>query len=364
MSVKRYINSLQGFRFFLFLLIFFFHLSAFGLQKNIIYKFIFSGSGIVAVSGFFVLSGFLSGYKKEQKAFLPFIKKRITQLYPVHFVFFIFVILLEFMIGEFKFQLPKMLMNLSLCQSWNSKTSIWLSYNGVAWFLSTLLFVELISLPLKNRCQSAKYTVYKILGCIVAAVAVTGLAIRFIDNTRWFLYAFPPVRIIDYMGGFWLGVYVSDRDEVSNKKSNRLISSIEEILCIGAILLLCILYPYLPDAYYRMALPFPIMLITVYVLSKQKGIVSAIFSSRAATYLGAGGLYYMMSHQVIMRYVGFTIKHAFPQLTVSPYIKTLLALIITLLSRSIYDFLNSKIKKLYKRIRKKKKYHHLKSKQC
>ena len=151
------INSLQGLRAILFVLIFSFHTSMIrNISESSIYlNFIKGGGGTEAVAFFFVLSGFVEALHQRKE--VPSIKKirrlciaKVKKFYGVH-VFFLLAVIPTMIVSVVKAPLQavgRMIINLLLLQSWFPDEQIWLSYNSVTWFISTLAFLFLFIIPM------------------------------------------------------------------------------------------------------------------------------------------------------------------------------------------------------------------------
>lgn len=137
------ILPLQGLRGILFLVIFFFHSENF-LKGYAVYDRFLIG-GCISVSVFFVLSGFVNGLSSKcilsWHEYMQFLKKALGKFYLTHIVFLILSLPVSyyFLIYTLKGKLA-LLLDILLLQSWFSDKDVWLSYNGVTWFLSTLMF--------------------------------------------------------------------------------------------------------------------------------------------------------------------------------------------------------------------------------
>lgn len=97
---------------------------------------------------FFVVSGFLTYLSMEKKQVpctfgeaFAILKKKLISIWPLHFLSFVIILFSYRAVDVFTWQTGlKALINLSLLQSWISIDSIFFSFNGVSWFLSSLLF--------------------------------------------------------------------------------------------------------------------------------------------------------------------------------------------------------------------------------
>lgn len=108
--------------------------------------------GPFGVSLFFVLSGFVLMNSQEKdvedggnKGFRNacfFMYKKISRLYPLHFVMLLVAIPL---VGEISLRVYlSMVVNAILLQTWIPFSDFYFSFNSVSWFLSVCVFLYLI----------------------------------------------------------------------------------------------------------------------------------------------------------------------------------------------------------------------------
>ena len=162
MKTKR-LDQLQFLRFIAFGFIFLFH--AFGTNLE---PYLYTTNAAYAmVSFFFILSGFGSGYSSADRREKPTVKavcyhlwKKIKKIYPLLFVTTIYFVLQSDLpqainIGNLEL-LKENGWNLMKCllmiQSWGNP---FLFYNGVTWFISTILFLYLFDLPVRYYLDKA-----------------------------------------------------------------------------------------------------------------------------------------------------------------------------------------------------------------
>jgi len=350
--VNQKINSLQGLRMVLFLMIFMFHLSAFeDIANTAIYQKLFAGGGTEAVAIFFVLSGFVEAIHDHASITgnaWKGVYKRYRKLKPLHIFFLVLsipthiVILMKAPINSFL----SLIANILLIQSWFPDEAIWLGYNGVSWFLSTLLFLSLFSGVLHKisnyieRCSSRQklYSAVLVLLCTVVFLIATR-----IDSTvdiKYWLYAFPPIRVIDYASGFVLGRLYKRHRFTPNKN----LGTFLEVCGVIVLVIYLIVFRFVPVAIRRAALYLPGALYIIYIFSLSSGYISKLLSSGVMVYLGNGTLYYMMSHQVILLYCMYGAKL---QTRITGHSNSILwiitSFIIMIASRPLYEKIQRKI---------------------
>lgn len=182
------------------------------------------------VATFFVLSGFLLSYRYQDtvirggcKGSLRFAVKHIKKIYPLHIVTMMTVLILNVVelivmhrfsvveIGKLGF---KIVLNVLLMQSWFPSVSVNVSLNGVAWFLSSILFCyfmfPMLHKLFRNRGQ-------KSLGAIAMTILLLQFGITAVlvwlniteDILRWATYDAPFFRLGDFAIGAIAGTIVA-----------------------------------------------------------------------------------------------------------------------------------------------------------
>lgn len=182
-----------------------------------------SNCAAAAVSFFFMLSGVVTAYStcgkdlqfgwKEEGYYLW---RKLKKVYPLYF----FTTMYTFLYADTASlsaladlsSFPKQLVrNLLLIQSWFSEGAF--GYNGVGWFLSSLMFLSIFNLPvmfLLNKINRHPKGRGVLLGSLVGLLFLTSAYCYFtksLDMDYW-QYIFPPARMGEYLSGMILGVLV------------------------------------------------------------------------------------------------------------------------------------------------------------
>lgn len=91
----------------------------------------------------------------------------------------------------------------------------------------------------------------------------------------------------------------------------------------------------------------------IYVFALQQGLLSKLLRLPIMVAIGNGSLYYMMSHQVLIRYCSLA-QRVFNRfgITSGDLVWIIVALILTFVSKPIYDKVIMKIKQFLRRISK------------
>lgn len=290
-----------------------FHLSAFeDIANTAIYQKLFAGGGTEAVAIFFVLSGFVEAIHDHASITgnaWKGVYKRYRKLKPLHIFFLVLsipthiVILMKAPINSFL----SLIANILLIQSWFPDEAIWLGYNGVSWFLSTLLFLSLFSGVLHKisnyieRCSSRQklYSAVLVLLCTVVFLIATR-----IDSTvdiKYWLYAFPPIRVIDYASGFVLGRLYKRHRFTPNKN----LGTFLEVCGVIVLVIYLIVFRFVPVAIRRAALYLPGALYIIYIFSLSSGYIfkTAIFWCNGLSWKWYAVLYDVTPSYFVVLYV-------------------------------------------------------------
>jgi peptidoglycan/LPS O-acetylase OafA/YrhL len=221
--------SLTGLRFFAAALVFLFHssriippLTPFHGATAHWYMTVCTEGGWVGVSFFFILSGFvLTWVAKPTDRARRFWRRRLTKLYPNHIVTFVVTtVLLSVSIPWWRW-LP----NLLLVQSWFPDThlDIVFSVDQPSWSLSCeIVFYLCFPLLYRQLLRIAPERLWTWAGAMVAAIVAAATFAQFaLPSTPagmvpgqpvfpasqwqvWFVYAFPPVRMLEFVLGMLL----------------------------------------------------------------------------------------------------------------------------------------------------------------
>lgn len=288
-------EQLQFLRFLAFCLVFIWHADK--------WKFGFSTGGIgaaCAVSFFFMLSGLVTAWSHfdDEIAVTPgaiggYMWRKLKRLYPLYIFSMLFAMAYSGIPGyvalkrwdALKEPLTLLLRNALMIQSWFPEE--YFSFNGTGWYVSTIMFLYLLTLPMLKLLLKLRQTKRPVLGYCACAILL-GLAATLhgylMRNTatEFTLYVFPLARMWEYAAGMCLGCLA--RLLKPRVKGGRALFTLMEI----ATLALWIYGPYhdspawvMPTV--RWLLPNAILLLT-YALGE--GLVSRLFRARPLAGLG------------------------------------------------------------------------------
>ena len=181
-----------------------------------------------ALQLFFMISGFccmLSAFNNPQKT-LPYFWRHVKKIYPMHFIAYLAMLFL-ILCGYYELTASQVvkqsILTLAFLQAWIPSEEYIYSINGVAWFLSALMFCYLLT-PLLSRVLR-KCASYALWGAI--ALPIMQLAYVEIFN-YWgfeggmcFTNVAPPFRFLEYATGACLAVvYLRRREQRTLSRSS------------------------------------------------------------------------------------------------------------------------------------------------
>lgn len=220
MAKRQLFPALQGLRFFAILVVVISHASGNGFTKHVF----LSNLASVSVQFFFVVSGFLcachhlDGMFANMELFTDklyhgwkFLLRRVRRFYPLHIATFLSMAALYVILPDVHWDATmacNVVLQLLVLQSWFPSAAI--SFNSVAWFLSSLCAIYFF-LPFFVHWTARRST-----SCIMAAFAglmffrMVGDAFYMWEWTTYgvdamvaWMYECPLYRVTDFLIGFW-----------------------------------------------------------------------------------------------------------------------------------------------------------------
>jgi peptidoglycan/LPS O-acetylase OafA/YrhL len=174
----------------------------------------FFSQGGTGVSFFFVLSGFVLTWSHQQddtpKAFY---QRRFARIVPLHVITWIGAGIVLMVLAQTPSPGPAGF-SLALLNPWVPSSSYYVTMNVPSWSLGCeaffyalfpILYVRLSSLNSHQRRQ----VLGALIGAIVVIAALTYPA-KFGTDSAWFVYYFPPVRLLEFAAGMLLALEVAD----------------------------------------------------------------------------------------------------------------------------------------------------------
>ncbi len=196
------LDSLTGVRFFAAFLVFGFHSIHYVSGMEVF------GAGMVGVSLFYILSGFVMAWtaRAEDRAVL-FYRRRFARIYPAFIVAWLISLALLLSSGSlmgWDFIPP------TLLQAWIPVEAAYFAGSAVFWSLSCEAFFYLL-FPLIHRLMSSLRTPGLVgvgvgAGAVSLTVAIAALGVQESPLARWALIIFPPLRLMEFIIGVSLGM--------------------------------------------------------------------------------------------------------------------------------------------------------------
>ena len=304
-------NQIQFLRFLAFLHVFGLHVESWCFIDYPLWN-----GGLSAVTFFFMLSGMLTGYSAYGRDIQVNLRvigkdmwKRIRRMYPLYFLTTVFLTYRVNMLGElvyggdrFRDDFIQLVKNLLLLQSWFPDG--FFSFNGVGWYLSTLLFLNLFNLPMvfllnkigqKKRCNEVFFiTIVLLLSLTVAYSLMT-----YNDLVHFLQYIFPPARLGQYFVAMIIGYMIRTAQEKNTLPNGS--TAFFSILEAGA-LLFWVVTLFLETERWSSRLVFwvlpNIILIGVFMIGR--GCVSTLFKAKPLVLLGDISFECYLIHPVII----------------------------------------------------------------
>ena len=311
---RQKIDSLQALRAWAFLGIFFSHANFFIKWPTL------------GVSVFFVLSGFLMTYRYEKAELSVFPKdcfffswKKIKKLYPLHIITMVCAIVLSVVrIMHNGLRLRSIVrlcgtifLNVTLLQTWIPYSSVNVSLNGVAWYLSVTLFLYFMFpriIKVVEQNSIIKLCVICGIILIVEILACVPFIITLGNNSPiyiWFMYCFPVFRLGDFFTGCVLKRLFFERN-IESMETRK--ATIYEVL---ATMITVFVFLWLKQKHSSVillalhnwtTLYIPIAAIWVVLFAANKGLLTRILTNKVTLFVGNISAYAFLIHYVITQY--------------------------------------------------------------
>ena len=303
-------DQMQFLRFGMFLMVFFLHMS-----MPEIYP-VWNG-GVSAVSFFFMLSGALLGFYAVGKRCELSVKNIVSDalrkagkqydLYLITMLFAIFwselpVMVVNFRFGEMKQPLLQLGRNLLMIQSWFSEG--YFSYNGVGWYLSTLMFLCLLNLPLTALLRKIDSRPGRVKICVAAMALCIGLTALYsyvtdVEDIHFWQYIFLPARMGQYICSTLLGYCIRlAKNKISEDRKTYWFFTAAEI---GALLFwFASLYTSTMSWHVRLVDGFAPNILLIGVFLMGQGGISRLFRWKPLVKLGNLSADCYLLHQIVI----------------------------------------------------------------
>lgn len=342
------LDALTGLRFIAALLVFIHHIgNKFGMPHC-------RGClGALAVSFFFVLSGFILTHvyhgRLESGGVKRFYFTRWARIWPLHFASLLLILFVagRWNLSSISEQPLKLLMNGAMLQSWVPLRDYIFSFNGVSWSISTEFFFYL-AFPLFLIGGQRRFW-FKYVGLLLTLVVglywMQALSSGFswasdLDFVR-IVQANPMLRLPEFCTGMAVGyLYLNRREHV--RKSNWFVDTVVESLSLGSLVAYGVAFAvFHPDAivtraawggaipgyWVRFSGGAVVFAAAIYVFATRGGMWSKLLRSRCMVFLGEISFAFYMTHMIVIYMVN---RYEWIASPVSGWVLVLCCLTITL----------------------------------
>lgn len=271
-------------------------------------------AGPWAVTVFFVLSGFVMYYSSGRKERYPntlsadvkFAVHHVSKLYPLHIIIMLVVIIRESIKrGWFSQAWLRIAADALLLTSWFPPQLGLTSHSGVAWYLSTALFLYAcfgMIYRLLGRATPQK-ACGLMIGTYAAQVLFLCLLLCFTELTEkticWASYEFPLFRLGDFFIGCCLGKVFIEKEECARPC---IPATVKETLCVVLIIGTMLIYVLKKgvlsiEPVRRSVLLLPSAAVTVYLFAEHKGKLTKLLTRPPLIWLASISGYGFLIHQ-------------------------------------------------------------------
>jgi len=319
-NMKKRIEGLQTLRGIAFLLIFVSHCSFITSRTTYF--------GAFGVSLFIVLSGFLDMVRFDEKPSentSTRVKGKLKKVYPLHIVTMVGALpfaVHDIILGSESVSglIAKIVANLLLLQGYIPVKTMYFSLNAVAWYLTLVLTVTVISPRLaclikriKNvTCTNANnYARWGGIACAIIIILQTIWSAVCKNSTafHWMIYINPLLRILDYILGMISGyVYVARQENSEDTHEHRRIPKpiavCTFIIATLAMLIISCLKEESPWMLVVVWAPLSTAAVYIFALSEDfpKSFRRLLFENKALEWIGNISFELFLIHQLVIRY--------------------------------------------------------------
>lgn len=281
---------------------------------------------------FFVVSGFLVAYNFYKKEFvfnisemLSYTKRKFLDLYPLHILTFIISLIF---FAKFRFETA--IFNILLLQSWSCNDLIYFGYNGISWFISSLLFCYFMSPLLMNfvEVKNVRKTMFFLLGMILFRVLIE--LPLFHINCNIIYHINPIVRCLEFfIGMLVLPIYLHLKNTIQIRKNTKLIFSVIEILYVFILFNVWKYTNFIRGAY------IPLISILILIFSMNLGFVSKLLSVNIFRKFSYIELEFFMFHQLVIKFFNMYLY-----ISTNAYLNNIIAFATVIILSCCYKYLS------------------------
>lgn len=318
------------------------------------------------VSVFLVLSGFLmySTYCEKKielsiKNCISVARSKVGRLYPLHLLMLIPAVAIDaalIVVGRSQEKpysiVTRLIPNIMLIHTWIPKRDIYFGFNGVAWYLSTYLFICIAFLPILSFMRRGEgWTIKKAITCLLLCLCIP-IATSYIIELRggaylereWLLYVFPPMRLLDFIAGMQVGfIYKKYGTAFFTEKQSSFLTAFVIALCfIGTFYISSCSGNILWKVFAETSIVFmPTSCVLVYLVACERGCIIRQLNSQCLMYVGGISMYTFLIHHQVIQYVHMAYAN-FISRDVNVYVMSAIAFVVTVTATEMYIAIKDK----------------------
>lgn len=302
--------------------------------------------GECPVAIFFVVSGFVLALSKGEKLRKgemgngKFFLSRAVKLYPLHLLLLAVTFLFDWRLGHIG-TWYQTLAHAMLLQCWIPTHQFALAYNGVAWFISDIIFFYLVFKYLYGWIINNSWgRILSVMGVYMAGYVLLSFKVHG-DYSSGFVYFFPLFRLIDFMLGILVyKFYISQSGKALYRRIGSLSSLNASVLAVFGVAMMVGMYPLSMhcNPNFRCAALYwiPSVLTLYYMVSCDNGWgwLTRLLHSRLLLWGGSVSMEIFLCHLLVLRLVQSVFVRIYgediPCLTLQFFVALLLTLLMAL----------------------------------
>ena len=305
---KPELPALTGIRFYAALLVFLSHAPLIPGMDQMAGSHLLFNAGVVGVSFFFVLSGFILTYNYvdvfrtnlQFRDYKKFVWDRLTKIYPVHFAVTFLMIPLQVFSPNLPLDWRAVPFHLLLVQCfWPSPDPPFFKYLNVpSWSISCEWLFYLLA-PLMIYCVFGRLR--RLMPAVLLTLYAGALGLLLQERAEFtqlfYVSWFAPSRVPEFLCGVILAnLYLS-----SSARPGVVLASLLEILGSALILLGAVYREHAPWPLWGGLLYVPGSTLLIYALAQQRGVLASHLSHRWLNLLGTASFSFYLIHAPIIR---------------------------------------------------------------
>lgn len=273
-----------------------------------------------AVDLFFLLSGFLYTYnyynkelKTTQRACVKFAYSHIKKYYCLHLITGALMLFQLYITGSINIKLDggygkgiitNYFLNLLLLQSWIPSTEYYFGFNGVAWFLSSLVFCyylfPIMLSFIKRKKTTAELGIFWGGGVILLlAILQTWYSVGHLAESYYYCYIFPPYRAVWFFIGCIAGaIFLRNRDYLKSSIFGNDGTCIVAVLLYGLSVFFC-------NSSWNSAIYLIPTVFLIFIIACCSKNMEKLFSCRIIKWLSNFSFEFYLIHHVVVIYYAF-----------------------------------------------------------